>query len=144
MSKVRIEQLRGEAVKADIDDFYKRNGSKGTARKDDLFFVAYSGNQMIGCVRFCIEEGIPMLRTMYIDSSCRQQGVGRNLLKAFGEYLDKNNIKNVFCLPYTHLEKFYGLINFKIVEAREVPKFLIDRAAEYAQRGTRTLFMGRL
>lgn len=144
MKNIRIEQVYGGDAKPAIDEFYKRNGSKGTARKDDLFFIAYSENEMVGCVRFCLEEGTPMLRTMYVDSLCRQKGVGKQLLKAFGDYLDTNKIKNVFCLPYTHLENFYGIINFNIVEANEVPKFLADRAAIYTQNGTHTLFMRRL
>lgn len=143
MDKIRIAQVSGEEAKPTIDEFYKKNGSKGTARKGDLFFVAYSDNKMVGCVRYCIEEGTSMLRTMYVDSSCRQQGVGRTLLEAFANYLDKNKIRNVFCLPYTHLENFYGMINFKVVVAEEVPQFLIDRSTTYSKSGTNSLYMRR-
>jgi len=144
MDKIRIKQVQGEVAKANIDEFYRKNGSQGTARNEDLFFVAYSAQKIIGCVRFCIEEDTPMLRTMYVDTKYRDQGVGRLLLKSFGNYLDINKIHNVFCLPYVHLEKFYGLINFKVVDKKEVPKFLVIRAIEYAQNEIHTLFMRRL
>lgn len=143
MDKIVIKQVNGEDAKSAIDEFYKNNGSKGTARKEDLFFVAYSDNKIVGCVRYCVEEGTSMLRTMYVDSSCRQQGVGRILLEAFAKYLDKNKIGNVFCLPYTHLENFYGIINFKVVAPKEVPQFLIDRSIAYAKAGTHTIYMRR-
>ncbi len=141
MYKFRIEQVIGEEAKPAIDEFYKKNGSKGTARKDDLFFVAYSENKIVGCVRFCVEEGTSMLRTMYVDSSYRKQGVGRILLEAFAKYLEKSDVRNVFCLPYTHLENFYGFINFMVVPTKEVPQFLIDRSTTYAKNGTNTLYM---
>ena len=144
MDKIRIERVMGEEAKPAIDNFYKKNGRNGTARKDDLFFVAYSENKIFGCVRFCVEEGTSMLRTMYVDSSCRKQGVGRTLLEEFARYLDKNNIRDVFCLPYIHLENFYGLIDFKVVPKKEVPQFLIDRSTTYAKNGTNTLYMKRL
>ncbi len=143
MDGIRIKQVAGKEDKSAIEEFYKKNGSKGTARQDDLFFVAYFDDSIVGCVRFCVEEGTPMLRTMYVDSTCRQQGVGRYLLEAFAAYLDLNKIKNVFCLPYTHLENFYGFINFKIVPTNQVPPFLIDRSKTYAQNGTITLYMRR-
>lgn len=66
MGNIRIEQVQGKDATPAVDEFYKRNGSKGTAREDDLFFIAYSGDKIVGCVRFCIEEGIPLLRTMYV------------------------------------------------------------------------------
>lgn len=144
MENISIVQTYGKDAKAAIDEFYKKNGSKATAREKDLFFIAYSAQEIKGCVRFCIEEDTPMLRTMHVDSTCRHLGIGRRLLEAFSNYLDNNKVHNVFCLPYLHLEKFYGLINFKIVEATEAPKFLVNRAAEYAQNGTHTLFMRRL
>lgn len=143
MESIRIEQVTAGKLKNVIDEFYARNGSKGTARNDDLFFIAFLNDQVVGCVRFCVEEGTPLLRTMYIDESMRQKGVGKRLLLEFGKYLDLNNIENVYCLPYVHLESFYGTIGFKIADSATVPQFLIDRSNEYLKNNTRTLFMKR-
>lgn len=144
MRNIIIKQIRGDVIKLDLDEFYKRNDSNGTARATDLFFVAYDENIIVGCVRYCVEEGTSMLRTMRVDSSYHRQGIGRELLKEFARYLDKYNIRNVFCLPYPHLEAFYGMINFEAVEPKDVPQFLIDRAIDYAKDGLDTLYMRRL
>lgn len=143
MKNVEVKEVLGEEAKLAIDEFYSKNGSQGRARNNDLFFIAHSRERIVGCVRFCVEEGTPMLRTMYVDSTYRGQGIGRMLLQAFENHLEKNKIKNVFCLPYVHLEKFYGSIGFKIVQSSEVPQFLIERSAVYANKETKTLFMRR-
>lgn len=143
MNPVRIDLVPGQKIKSAIDAFYKKNGSKATARDEDLFFVAFSATQIIGCVRYCMEENTPLLRTMYVDLSFRKKGVGRLLLQSFKKYLDENEIHNVFCLPFPHLQKFYGGIGFEVVPSRQVPSFLIDRATAYATNGMTTIYMRR-
>ena len=143
MKEIQIEQMVGHQVRGKIDAFYKKNGSSGRARDDDRFFIALIDGEVVGCVRFCIEENTPMLRTMYVDSTFRKRGIGLRLLQAFAQYLDENHIQNVYCLPYTHLDRFYGQINFQIVQDDEVPLFLKIRSGEYAKKGTNTLFMRR-
>lgn len=143
MNPVRVELVPGREIKMAIDEFYKKNGSKATANDEDLFFVAFSATQIIGCVRYCLEENTPMLRTMYVDSSFRKKGIGRLLLQNFKKYLDENEIHNVFCLPFPHLQKFYGEIGFEVVVSRSVPTFLVHRATTYATNGTMTIYMRR-
>jgi hypothetical protein len=44
------------------------------ARDLDVFFLAMDGGTVLGCIRYCVEEGTPMLRTMMtkiMKKSCR-------------------------------------------------------------------------
>lgn len=52
------------------------------------------------------------------------------------QYLDENNFRLTYCIPYDHLENFYGLIGFKIINEEDVPAFLQERIQEYRKRNT--------
>ena len=136
MSKfTRLEILPGSACKALVDAFYSRHGSPSVARPDDLFFLALFNHQLIGCVRYCEEHETPMLRSMMIDQTYRQKGIGTFLLKAFESHLVENQIQNTHCIPYPHLDHFYGQIGFSVIVPESAPEFLFARWRSYQQRG---------
>ncbi len=143
MEDLEILRKTGKETKTSVDSFYAKNGSRGTARPGDLFFLAQAKGTLLGCVRFCVEEGTPMLRTMMIEESYRKQGIGRKILSAFVDYLDQNSIKNVFCIPYAHLERFYEFAGFQKVENNEIPGFLQERMRAYLSGGKDYICMRR-
>jgi N-acetylglutamate synthase-like GNAT family acetyltransferase len=141
---MNIDISAGDDIRDLVDAFYERNGSVARARPDDVFFLAMKGDTLIGCVRYCVENDTPMLRTMRVDASYQRRGVGLALLASFAAYLDERNIRRVFCLPYSHLERFYGRIGFVRVPMHEVPRFLQERLHEYDPTGIRYVCMSRL
>lgn len=143
MIDVNVEIKLGIACQQIVDAHYAQFGSRGRARPSDMFFLAMDRDQLVGCVRYSVEEETPMLRTMMIAEVHRRQGIGLRLLKEFARHLEQNNIHNVFCLPYPHLENFYGQIGFQRVGLNETPMFLQQRMAEH-QNGNRTICMRRL
>lgn len=143
MIQITIERRSGHEAKALVDPFYLKNGSKGTARPDDLFILAFIGESPVGCVRYCVEEHIPMLRTMMIAVEFRGKGLGRRILREFALFLDENQVKNVHCLPYAHLEDFYGAIGFQKLSEFEIPPFLKERLETYRLSGKKYLCMRR-
>lgn len=141
---IEVQIRPGVEVKDLVDPFYFRNGSKGIARPDDLFFMAYQSDQLVGCVRYCFEENTPMLRTMMIDPGFRCLSIGRTLLIQFEKHLIQHNLRNTFCLPYPHLENFYGIIGFKKVSENQAPVFLRERMQQYqAMSSPPMIFMER-
>ena len=136
--ELEIQIHRGDTVKELVDAFYKKNGHQGQARPDDLFFLAFRNSEIMGCVRFCEEEGTAMLRTMMIDEPSRRQKIGHQLLLNFEHYLTENKIKNTYCIPYSHLEDFYGLIGFNRVSDLDLPVFLQQRIADYRAKAIET------
>lgn len=133
----------GSEVRALVDPFYESHGSQGRARDSDVFFLATLGSHLLGCVRFCVEENTPLLRTMMVAEAHRRSGVGRRLLLRFAEYLDQREIHNTFCLPYAHLESFYGLIGFERVADKDRPRFLTERMKLYDRVGGKFICMRR-
>lgn len=139
----QIDLREGPEVASLVDSFYELNGSSGRARSGDLFFLAMVGGGLIGCVRYCVENETPMLRTMRVHQDYRRQGVGRALLTCFAAYLDARGVRNVYCLPYPHLEDFYGMIGFIRVSPDDAPEFLQQRLRAYDPGGTQYICMKR-
>jgi len=140
---MKIEVASGREVQQAVDAFYSSNGSDAKARPDDLFFLAMEEESMIGCVRYCVENEVPMLRTMRVARAYQRQGVGLAMLTRFVHYLDEHQIRNVFCLPYAHLDRFYGLRGFVSLPANEAPAFLQERLQSYDPAGTLYICMKR-
>lgn len=140
---MKIERVLGSVIKAKVDVFYERHGSDSRANPVDLFFLLQSGDRLNGCVRFCLEENTPMLRSMMVDAGLRNQGYGKRLLSAFVDYLDEVGIRGVYCLPYAHLRDFYKSAGFNEVSADETPPFLLERLAIYRAKGKQYLCMRR-
>jgi N-acetylglutamate synthase-like GNAT family acetyltransferase len=140
---LRIEKRLGAEVKSLVDPFYEKHGAGTRARADDLFFLAWDGEELIGAVRFCEEEGQPLLRGMMIREDKRGQKVGQALLLAFADHLDGQGIRPVLCLPYDYLEKFYGSIGFRTARPGEIPSFLAERMEQYNQKPKKVICMVR-
>ena len=140
---LEIQILDGMRARPLVDPFYERNGRRRCARDEDLFFVAVEDGRVSGCVRYCVESGTPMLRTMMVDAAHRRRGIGSVLLREFAHYLETHGIRGVYCLPYAHLDAFYATVGFQRIGTDEVPVFLKDRMRTYDPSGTLYLFMRR-
>ncbi|CAN5455378.1 hypothetical protein BH10BDE1_BH10BDE1_07510 [soil metagenome] len=114
-----------------VNPFYVAHGATAFARPEDLFFTAFDGDELIGSVRFCVEEKTPMLRSMMIHEGYRKRGVGQALLGRFETYLDEQAFRLTHCLPYGHLVAFYGQIGFGVIPEIQAPPFLLERLAGY-------------
>lgn len=128
---MEIKVLSGSEARLFVDELYARNSKTHKARDTDVFFVAFDGEKAVGCVRFCVEYGAALLRSMLVDEPYQRRDIGTKLLEKFEEYLNENRIRSVFCIPYAHLDGFYGQIGFRPIRAAEAPNFLQDRMIEY-------------
>jgi N-acetylglutamate synthase-like GNAT family acetyltransferase len=131
MPKITILQQPALECQDDVNNLLERNGSSGRARPTDLFFTAYLDSKLVGCVRYCVEFQTPLLRTMMVDEKHRGQAIGKKLIDECIQYLDKNGIRNVYILPYVHLENFYRKVGFQKVDAEFAPDFLFQRLSAY-------------
>lgn len=140
---ISLRRAPGAEVKSLVDSFYESQGGGTRAREDDLLFLAHAGEELVGAVRFCVEEGHPMLRGMMIREDKRGQGIGAAMLSDFQGYLEENALRNVLCLPYDYLTRFYGQIGFREARPAEIPEFLVARMAQYNQKPRKVTCMIR-
>ena len=143
MAEFSIKEIPGRDASTAVCEFYSREGNGIDIREHDLFFVGCIGEQLVGCVRFCMENGYAMLRTMRIAKTHQRCGYGLKLLKYFESYLQKNEIAEAFCIPYAHLERFYGAIGFTTIEDGLAPLFLRERLKIYREKPEKFLCMCR-
>jgi len=61
---ITIEIVPGDRARERVDRFYEKNSKAHRARDADIFFLAFFNEQIIGAVRFCVEEATPLLRGM--------------------------------------------------------------------------------
>lgn len=130
-------------LKDSIDLLYSTNRSVARARETDVFFLALHDSKIVGAVRFCVEEGTNLLRSMMIDANHRGTGIGARLLCLASDYLQENSIHQIYGLPYPHLEHFYSKIGFYKIAAESVPGFLQKRMAQYLENDSQTICMKR-
>lgn len=141
---MKIELIPGTSAKVLVDPFYEKMGKSHRAREEDLFFVAFENQEILGTVRYCVEKNTSVLRSMFVHIDYQKRGIGKKILLEFEKYLIKNKISNTYCLPYPHLEGFYSLVGFKKIDPNDGPVFLKERMARYSDElNVKTILMKR-
>jgi len=114
---------------------YKACNYNGGVEEDDRVLVAVD-QEIIGAVRICIEHGVKVLRGMNIKGTSQKKGIGSLMLKYLADHTDMNGC---YCLPYKHLTKFYGMIGFQEISAKNAPLFLVKRLEKYLSSGSKEI-----
>ena len=68
---------------------------------------------------------------MQVHPDFQRKGLGSVILKRFDRLLIDRGIREIFCMPYTHLEDFYGQIGFKRIVPDQAPPFLQQRLEKF-------------
>jgi N-acetylglutamate synthase-like GNAT family acetyltransferase len=140
------ESLRYEisqALKSDLSavkSFYSSVGYGGGVGDQDQVLICRQGRVVVAAVKLSPEGGTLVLRGMYVSAALRGQGIGARLLERISEKIGSSRC---WCIPYTHLERFYSGIGFSTVESGEAPNFLKARLAGYVAAGHAVLIMSR-
>ena len=138
--EVLIVRVAREDELKRINDAYTAFRYSGKAEPKDTVILAERGSDLVGLVRGTVEQGVQMLRGMYVAPDTQRQGVGSALLRRFVELLGEHDC---YCLPYTHLTGFYGADGFQPLAPEDAPVFLATRLTEYRKDGGDTLLMKR-
>lgn len=121
-------------------DFYASQNYSAGAREEDVVIAALDKNKIIGVVRLCREEGVNVLRGMFIDKPYQRKGIGSSMLEKAASLMEN---KEYYCIPYSHLEDFYGQIGFREIATSAAPAHLQERLARYLGMGNRMMIMKR-
>jgi GNAT superfamily N-acetyltransferase len=123
-----------------IATLYAEAGYGAAVGEQDTVLVVKQGTLLLGVVRLCPEGGVLVLRGMQVRREHQGQGIGARLLAACHAHLAG---MESFCLPYAHLERFYGAAGFARVGAGALPDFLALRLAAYRAREQDVIAMRR-
>lgn len=108
--------------------FYLASGHSGLLEPGDRVLIAEAGAEIVAAVRLCVEDRVQVLRTMRVRPGWQRRGIGRLLLRRFVTLLGAGDC---FCIPYAHLDGFYGQIGFEAVPPDDLPPHLARRLAQY-------------
>ncbi|WP_051229309.1 GNAT family N-acetyltransferase [Paludibacterium yongneupense] len=125
---------------ASVVRLYEEWGYGGRVEADDVMTVLEAGARVIGVVRLACDHDCTVLRGMYICPAWRGRGLGRQLLLQAVAGVSRD----IYCLPYAHLEAFYRQAGFEICSEGEAPAFLRERVAAYRWTGKSYLIMHRV
>ena len=78
---------------------------------------------------------------MFINPEFQKQGLGTTLLKFIEPIM---NEKNSYCIPFSHLKRFYKQIDFIDINKKGVPNFLLRRYENYQKNGHNVKLMQRV
>jgi predicted N-acetyltransferase YhbS len=137
---VSITRHKGEDVRIEVGRFYEAVGYAGGVRDVDVVFVERRGDDVVGAVRLCREEGVLVLRGMYVSGDLRGTGIGTRMLEAVsGEIGDRE----CWCVPFNGLSDFYSRAGFSEYTSGDAPAFLLERLKRYKAGGMDVILMKR-
>lgn len=120
--------------------FYEEQGYKGGIRPSDLIVAAIEQNKIIGLVRIALEEGVEVLRGMFIHPDFQRKGLGKKMLEVLTASFEK---ELSYCLPFEHLVSFYQHAGFEEIKEENAPVFLQERLKKYREEGVSGIIMRR-
>lgn len=125
---------------AELQTFYQSCGYMGRISPNDVVFAARENGAVVGTVRLVEESGVLVLRGMYVASNRQHRGIGRRLLAAIERAIGG---RECFCIPFSHLENFYGKIGFVKIKESRAPIHLQARLKEYRALSKKIIILRR-
>ena len=95
-------------------------------------FIATHSDKIVGSVKVESSSGISILRGMYISSNFQCEKLGTKLIKFIEPILNKTVS---YCMPFSHLERFYAQIGYRKVSLNTYPEYLRHRYVTYENDG---------
>lgn len=123
-----------------INTFYQQQGYHGQWSEKERAFIAMNNGDVIGSVKVECVNQVSILRGMYISPEYQGQKLGTELIKHIEPLLNKTVS---YCLPFSHLARFYHQIGFSKAELSMLPAFLTERFCCYEKQGYKIIPMKR-
>jgi len=135
-----------------VNRFYKDSGDSAKAGRGDRVFVVRRYPVLNGAVSKIVaavrlqekSDGWWFLRSMCVAPELRGQGIGRVLLEGLTDFLSEYSC---FCYPFDHLEDFYCLAGFELVDVADIsqqPDFMAEPFERYRRQGRKIILMKKL
>lgn len=121
-----------------IKQFYKKNGMRAQAPKNELIYSARLEAQLIAALRLSPLGNDYLLRSMCVAAELRRQGIGQQFLQALQPVLASHK---VYCFPFSHLVDFYQQANFELITTDDAPPAIADKFLRYLNNGKHICLM---
>ena len=137
---MNISQQIGSKVRIEGEQFYKSVGYSGGIQDSDIVILSRQDSDVVGMTRLCEEEGVFVLRGLYVAESLRGTGLGTKLLHAASRTIGKRECWGV---PFRNLVEFYSSAGFIEYKESGAPEFLVERIKKYISEGMDVVLVKR-
>jgi N-acetylglutamate synthase-like GNAT family acetyltransferase len=121
-----------------ISQFYNHCGYYQPITTHETCILALDKQTIVGCCRLITEGNTLVLRGMHVAKALRRQGIGKQMLTHIQKAIEPHDC---YCIPYAHLETFYGFIGFDKIAPTQAPLFLQQRLQQYQEKGLPCILM---
>ena len=125
-----------ELEKLEIESFginaYSRHILKNLIKNSDFFIIALYRNKVIGYLCGEIRNGEGHLKSVAVEKTYRDKGIGSEMLSRFEDYLSKQEIHEIYLEVSVENEiaiRFYIKRGYEI--KRKIPNFYINGEDAY-------------
>lgn len=87
------------------------------------------GKSIVGSIRLVKHRSYYVLRTLNVAPSKQRQGIGTQLVRNLIKLVPEKSV--IYCLPYSHLERFYKKFGFKRITPKRLPQMMYRRYHDY-------------
>ena len=129
-----------ESFRDELNQFYREQGYHSGWSSSERAFIATNDDEIVGSVKVEVGNGISVLRGMYVAKGYQGNGFGTEFLKHIEPILNETIS---YCMPFSHLGKFYGQIGFQPVNPDSFPEYLAQRYRGYEEKGYQIIAMRR-
>src|SRR5439155_9061050 len=111
-------RLAGTSEHPTLTALYQAWGYRAGIAATDVVYVAERSGEIVGIVRRSHEDGLMMLRGLFVRPSAQRSGIGTSLLHALVRNLGE---RECYCIPFAHLTAFYAPEGFVVMPEAAAP-----------------------
>lgn len=134
MDDADLRALRADERELGIA-FYESQGYGGGIADGDAALGAWQAGRLVGLVRLVQEQGLRILRGMFIDASCQRRGLGTRMLDELVQDLHEA----CWLVCPDRLNGFYAHVGFQPVASADSPPHIVTRMAKYQETTSSTM-----
>ena len=129
-----------ESFRDGLNLFYREQGYHSGWSNAERAFIATNNDEIVGSVKVETCNEVSILRGMYITKEYQGKGLGTAFINHIEPILNETVS---YCIPFSHLGKFYGQIGFQSINPDSFPMSLVQRYRGYEKHGYKIIAMRR-
>ena len=135
-----VVRLAADKDRKDIETLYAEWGKSFGHSRNDQYFVAFLGDELIAAVNLVFEDPVLVIRSLYVKEAFRQIGAAGKLLAAINQELA---LAEAYCVCFKQQEFIGERLDMNVIGGLTAPVFLRERLAGLKENYPDVILMKR-